>query len=331
MMSKEEKKSETQTKADNFGIIFHYGPYSVPCFDDPDSAKRRKTQNGSEWYFKRLTETGNFRGISGYKETQAYHEKHHSSKTYQDFMKEFTSQIEKVDIDSWMDLCKNIGAKYVLLTSKHHDGYCLWPTKTARSSRRDFIKDFKLSAEKHGLKFGLYYSWTEFDKTATKDYLNNIVSKQISELLEYKPQIWWFDGDWNCKTKYALKFMRETVRSIKSKISHVEINDRIGLSKTEKEDINKIEDCTYRVYSDRAIPQTKPNVKWEHINTIGFSWGRNKQQEEKHYKSAEDLVCLFNKVKELGGNFLLNLGPDADGSLDKFEVDRLVSFAKLIV
>lgn len=90
----------------SFGIIFHWGIYSVPAFDDPKSASRRKTQNGSEWYLKRLmTQEGAYRPVSGWKETQAYHAEHYPEMKYEDFASQFSPT--SWDPDTWMKLCPN--------------------------------------------------------------------------------------------------------------------------------------------------------------------------------------------------------------------------------
>lgn len=308
----------------NLGIIFHWGPYSVPAFDDPASAARRKTQNGSEWYLKRLTTTPeDYRPVSGWKETQSYHAEHFPELPYDEFFRRFSPTTW--DPDSWMKLCVQAGASYVILTSRHHDGYCLWPTKTGPSSGVDLIQKFKDSALKHGLTFGLYYSWFDFGHSCTKEYLTSVVEPQISELLRYEPRVWWFDGHWMCRSAFAIEFIRAAVARIHRQGAVV--NDRLGLA---FKDANELQYADYRVYEDRAIPQTAPLVAWEHINTIGLSWGRNKRQRPSDYKSAADLLALYRRVRTLGGRLLLNLGPGEDGSLDPLETAALTAFGELL-
>ena len=177
-----------------FGVIFHWGLYSVPAFF-PVNDKKRGLNNGSEWYLKRLMEKGTFRPIAKWKETQEFHRENYNDRTYEYFKDEFKA--EKWNPDEWMKLCKSVGATYVILTSRHHDGFCLWDTNTTdynsvkSECKKDLISLFSDSARKHKLKFGVYYSWSEFGKGCTKEYLTNVVSKQIDELLTYKPDIWW--------------------------------------------------------------------------------------------------------------------------------------------
>jgi alpha-L-fucosidase len=160
----------------SFGVIFHFGLYVIPAYDDLKSAKKRKIQNGSEWYLGRLLEKNTFLPISGYEQTQAFHKTNYGDKLYSDFALEFLTDKEKdFDPDSWMKCVKEAGASYVILTAKHHDGYCLWKTKTAPlynsadvGCKIDILQKFKESAANHGLKFGIYYSWFEFSKSFTK-------------------------------------------------------------------------------------------------------------------------------------------------------------------
>lgn len=122
----------------DIGVIVHWGIYAVPAFDSIASAKRRNIQNGSEWYLKRLSTPadGGFRPTSGWKETKEFHKKTYGDNyPYADFAKEFTA--DALDLDQWMTIFKSMGARYAVLTAKHHDGFCLWPTKTTKFNAVD--------------------------------------------------------------------------------------------------------------------------------------------------------------------------------------------------
>lgn len=318
----------TEEKENNkyLGLIVHYGLYSIPAFDDIKSASKRKIINGSEWYKKRLEEDPEaFRPTSGAKATKEYHKKHYPDMVYDDFSKMFKHDLK--NIDKWTKLAKKMGASYIILTAKHHDGFCLWPSKVGRHSKKDVVQAFKDSCEKRGLIFGLYYSWYEFDKSCTKEYLSEVVKPQIKELIKYNPQIWWFDGSWCLKSQYSLATVEELCSKIRKKIPTAIINDRLGIKYT-SDDMLGFAD--YRVYGDRTIPEKKPEVAWEHINTVGLSWGRNKQQKDKDYKTIEELKDLYINVRKLGGKFLINIGPDADGILDPIEESRLLGLGEVI-
>jgi alpha-L-fucosidase len=286
------------------GIIFHWGLYSVGGYDSVSSARRRRMQNGSEWYLKRLTEKGDYRPISGWKETQKYHKENFGDDDYYTaFTPVFEKESKKCDFKEWMEVAKNYGASYVIITSKHHDGYCLWKGK------KDLILDFCNTARLYNLKVGIYYSWSEFGKSITIKYLNEVIKPQMEELKKYKPDIWWFDGHWDIKTKIAKDTINNIVKSLKG-----EINDRIPDKSL----------ATFYNHEDRYLPEEKLDYEWESIQTIGLSWGYNRDQKKSDYKTHKDIVKLEKKVSKLGGRFLINLGPRPDGSLVKEEVNALV-------
>lgn len=317
------------------GIIVHWGLYSVPAYDSKTSVLRRKTHNGSEWYQKRLeVKEDSFRPLAGHKETKKFHEENYGDAEYSDFTKSFLA--ESYNPDEWMKLFKSCGATYAIITAKHHDGFCLWKTKTTdynsvdTGPKRDLVKEFAEAARSYGLKFGVYFSWMEFGKSCTKDFMDTVAKPQIKELIKYEPEIFWFDGGWECKSKYSKEIIEELCDRIHKKIPTAIINDRLGWTKTEQEDPNYLGKADYRSYGDRAIPEKKPKVPWESIQTIGYSWGRNTNQTKDMYKSGEELHKLYKKVKKLNGKFLINLGPNSDGTFDKREVKTLTKFGEIL-
>lgn len=346
--SKTDEKSETLV-ADAMlgpgavGAIVHWGPWAVPSFDSVASAKARRIQNGSEWYLQRLlTKPTAARPCSGWRETQAYHEKQYGEgTTYADLAKTFlTTSVARLQSwpDEWLSLFKVAGASYAILTAKHHDGFCMWPTKTARPAisdgggpSADLVGAFKAAAVKHGLKFGLYYSWGEFNRGCTRDYVEKAMKPQVRELVDtYEPDLFWFDGDWMCATKSSQRAMEDCCALIRRKLPHCLLNDRVGHMADRRADANhRPPHVSYRVYDDRAIPATRPTVPWEHVNTIGYSWGLNRQQSAADYKTPEQLLDLHRRVTNLGGRFLINVGPDADGALCPVEAETLRRLGEL--
>lgn len=313
------------------GLIFHWGLYSVPAYDCIQSVYKRKMKNGSEWYLKRLMESGTYRPISGWKETQEYHKNNYGNIDYYEFKNEFGKDVNEITFNKWMELAKQIGASYVILTAKHHDGFCLWNTETTdKKTEKDYVEMFKKSALKYNLKFGIYYSWSEFLISCNKKYVSEIICKQMDELEKYNPDIFWFDGQWSCKTQFCINKINDICNKIKINNPNIMINDRIPRNDKKYDDLDFLGDATYRVYSDRCIPNDKPKVKWEHINTIGYSWGINKDQKTCDYKSGDELYKLYTKISSMDGNFLINLGPNANGTLDENEVNSLIDFSKMI-
>jgi alpha-L-fucosidase len=296
----------------NIGFIFHIGLYSFYGFDDVTSARRRNVKNGSEWYLERLQEKS-YRPVSGSERTKGYH----LTKYGPDF-DYFRAPllITRESISYWMDICVKCKASYVGITAKHHDGFCLWPTSTTdKKSHNDIIMIFKEEAIKKGLMFCIYYSWYEFLNSMTIDFFNNICIPQLRELLSYQPNMIWFDGDWVIKTKYIIEKIAEIVIYLKS--LNIIVNDRICN--------NNKHLASFLVGPDRSMfgGINPGNFQWQHINTIALSWGYNRDQENKDYKSGQQLYELITHITNNGGNILLNIGPKHDGSLDEREEKSL--------
>jgi alpha-L-fucosidase len=297
------------------GFIFHVGLYSFYGYDDIKSARRRKMQNGSEWFLERIQER-EYRPISGSKESKVYFSKFGSNYNY--FKAPF--YVNRESICEWLDLCVKCKASYVFITAKHHDSFCLWPTKTTKNCLNyDLIQIFKEETEKRNIVFGIYYSWYEFLNPMTIDFFDKICVRQLGELLKYNPKFFWFDGDWVCKSKYIINKIKEIVIYLRS--IGILVNDRIT-----SENSNL---AGWNVIKDRYIPE-KRMENWQHVNTIGLSWGYNRDQEKDDFKTGLDLYNLLIKVMNLGGTFLLNLGPKHDGSLDVREVESLIAFSELL-
>jgi alpha-L-fucosidase len=296
-----------------FGIIIHYGLYSYYGYDDINSAKRRRVQNGSEWYFGRLIDNNDFRPISGHKSTKKYHKENYGDINYFDNLDKITYDKDKVK--EWVSVAKSKGASYIILTSKHHDGVLLFDSKTSPlKSQLDICCVFSDECKKQNIQFGFYYSWFEFGVSFTKIYFKNYCVPQLEELLKYEPNYMWFDGDWKITQKTIQKEIRGIVESMKTK--NILVNDRIGK--------NNYDVASYRVFSDRYIPKEKlDSLKWQHINTIGYSWGYNKMQNKSDYKTKNEIYELYNHVNNLGGTFLINLGPNENAEIIDEELEAL--------
>ncbi|KAK7044734.1 putative alpha-L-fucosidase [Favolaschia claudopus] len=300
-----------------YSLIFHWGLYAVL----PLMAMSGRT-------IMRLP-----------RKIQEHHRKVYNNAPYQNFQRGFHP--EKWEPSAWMTLASDLDAEYVLLTSKHHDGYCLWPTSTTDyHTHRNVVGDFKAAALQAGRKFGLYYSWWEFRHDVNRGtpdgeaYLRRMVA-QVKELCDtYAPEIWWFDGHWAFRTQHAVDAINEALAYIVSRTPNVQINDRTGATPELEAEKKKSQNfmpphCTFRVYRDRALPKFAPRVPWEHIGTVGTSWGRDKAQKPEDYKTGEELWEIEQKVEALGGRVCWNFGPDVDGSLDEMEVTALTALAEL--
>ena len=218
-------------------------------------------------------------------------------------------------IKEWVSIAKSKGTSYIILTSKHHDGVLLFDSKTSPlRSQMDICRVFSDECKKQHIQFGFYYSWFEFGVPFTKIYFQNYCVPQLEELLKYEPNYMWFDGDWKITQKTIQKEIRDIVESMKTK--NILVNDRIGK--------NNYDVASYRVFSDRYIPKEKLNgVKWQHINTIGYSWGYNKTQTKSDYKTKNKIYDLYNQVNNLEGTFLINLGPNENAEIVEEELEAL--------
>ena len=227
------------------GLMIHVGLYSIPCFDDIQSLRRRKMKNGSEWYLKRLTcDLSGYRPISGSSSVQKHHKDNYGEMDYYEFKNQYT--LENFKPMKICEMISKIGMKYIVITSKHHDGFCNWPTKSTnpkKSLERDLLREFKEASLFYGLKFGIYYSWMEFDSRITNKYLEKILVPQMEELMKYNPDIWWFDGHWDIKTKCSITIINGLLKKILELNPNVEINDRVP----------DLKYCTFKNFSDRFL------------------------------------------------------------------------------
>jgi alpha-L-fucosidase len=305
-----------------FGIFIHWGMYSVPAFT--------KKGNYSEWYQNSLNKNSH-EGL-----VREFHEKNYGDRTYYDLAEDFHA--EMFEPDEWAKLFEDAGARYVVLTSKHHDGYCLWPNDQATLTwgfpwssdvvgpGRDLVGDLFKALNKTKVKPGLYFSlyewfnplW-EFDK---EKFAKEHSMPQLYELAErYKPWVIWADGDWDAtpeqwKSPEFLAWLYNE-SSIRDKVV---VNDRWGSGVRFK-------------HGGIYTPEYQPDMDfedhaWEESRGMGHSYGYNRAEDAWDYNSAQSLVLhLIDKVSR-GGNFLLDIGPDSHGNIPPIMQDRLLEIGK---
>lgn len=240
------------------------------------------------------------------------------------------------DPKAWVDLIKESGAKYTVITTKHHDGVALWDTKvgdlsTVKSTPagRDLIAPFVKEVRKQGLHLGFYYSlldWSHPDypnKTRTevryKDdparwaKLNKFNFGKLAELNKtWKPDLYWFDGDWEQSAEAWNS--KGIVDLLRSDNKNVIINSRIQ---------------GYGDYAtpEQGIPVVRPEDKyWELCMTMNDSWGY--QHTDSNYKSPYILLRTFVDCLSNGGNLLLDIGPKEDGTIPEEQVAVLKEFGR---
>jgi alpha-L-fucosidase len=272
--------------------------------------------------------------VNGIDESWSFYNGYISYPDYLKQLKGFTAANYKPE--EWASLIKESGAKYAVMTTKHHDGVALWDTKSGDLSvikkspaARDLVAPFCEAIRKNGIKVGLYYSlldWSNpdypnFTKTEKK-YLSDSVKwnkfslfnhAQIQELgTKFRPDLYWFDGDWE---QSAEKWKAAEIRKmILDRNPSAIINSRL------------------QGYGDYATPEQGLPVKrpadkyWELCMTINDSWGY--QQNDREFKSPEQIINIFSECLSKGGNMLLDIGPKADGSIPSEEVNVLKELGK---
>ncbi|MEZ4891743.1 MAG: alpha-L-fucosidase [Saprospiraceae bacterium] len=305
-----------------FGIFIHWGMYSVPAFT--------KKGNYAEWYQHSLA-NNNHDGL-----VAAYHRKNFGNRTYYDLAEDFKADL--FEPDEWAKLFEDAGAKYVVLTSKHHDGYCLWPSEQASLTwgfpwssdvvgpGRDLLGELFTALNKTSVKPGLYFSLYEwfnplwqFDK---ERYASQHAMPQLYDVVKrYNPWVVWADGDWEAKPEQwkspeflAWLYNESSVRN------RVVVNDRWGVGVRFK-------------HAGIYTPEYQPDMDfedhpWEESRGMGHSYGYNRAEDAWDYNSAQSLVLhLIDKVSR-GGNFLLDIGPDAHGNIPPIMQERLLEIGK---
>lgn len=252
--------------------------------------------------------------------------------SHDDYMKQlegFTA--EKYNPKDWAGLIKESGARYAVITTKHHDGVSLWDTHCSdlnvvekTPAARDLIQPFVKELRKKKIKTGLYFSlldWSHPDypnKTKTeKRYKNDSIKWnrfvdfnfcQLKELSEsFQPDLFWFDGDWEQPAeKWKAKELSDSLRNWNE---HVILNSRVQ---------------GYGDYEtpEQGLPVTRPDGRyWELCMTMNDSWGY--QHNDYNYKTPNQVIRVFIDCISMGGNLLLDIGPKANGEIPEKQVEIL--------
>lgn len=257
--------------------------------------------------------------------------------SYNDYMKQLNGfTASAYDPAGWASLIKESGAKYAVLTSKHHDGVALWDTRMGNlnvvrktPAAKDLVTPFVNAIRKQGLKVGIYYSlldwsnedypnFTKNEKRYTKDSVRwdefqKFNFGQIEEIgKNFNPDLYWFDGDWE---QSAEMWDAPGIRKkILDKNPSAIINSRLQ---------------GYGDYAtpEQGLPVRRPGEKyWELCMTINDSWGY--QQNDKNFKSPDQIIRIFSECLSKGGNLLLDIGPKANGSIPVEEINVLRELGK---
>jgi alpha-L-fucosidase len=299
-----------------FGLFIHWGLYSVPA------GEWKGETNHAEW----IRTTAQI-----------------PIKEYEKFVPQFNPV--KFNADEWVRMAKEAGMKYIVITSKHHDGFCLFDSKEtdfdvmSTPFKRDIMKELSDACHKQGMTICWYHSimdWhhpdylprREWEKDrptegASFDRYVQYMKAELKELLTHHGPIGvlWFDGEW--ESTWNQERGRDLYNYVRSLQPNIIINNRVGAGRSGMEGFTT--DGAFGAdfgTPEQQIPATGlPGVDWETCMTMNDHWGYNKN--DHHWKSAEELLHNLADIASKGGNFLLNIGPTAEGVFPPESIDRL--------
>jgi alpha-L-fucosidase len=304
-----------------FGMFIHWGAYSVPA----GMYNGKEIKGLGEW----IMEDAKI-----------------PIPEYEQFARQFNPT--KFDAKEWVRIAKDAGVKYIVITSKHHDGFCLWDSKVTDYDivdfspfKRDILKELTNACKDAGIKMCFYHSimdWHQPDAKAAKyphqstehpdwaNYRDNYLKPQLKELItNYDPAVLWFDGEWIDEwTEPQGKDLYAYLKSLKPSLI---INNRIGKGRKGMNGMNAYEDAA----GDFGTPEQEilagtSDFDWESCMTMNDTWGF--KTNDHNWKSSQTLIHNLVDVAAKGGNYLLNIGPKSDGTITPETVARLDDMGK---
>lgn len=312
-----------------FGIFIHWGLFSVPAWGPTAKDGVGVYDRYAEWYWKGISDPNR----ASFKAFTKFHDKAFGKDyKYQDFAKGFTC--EMFSPDEWAKVFEESGAKYVVLTSKHHEGYTLWPSAQSwnwnavdLNPHRDLAGDLMKSVREKGLRMGYYYSLYEWFNPLyhnnVKQYVDDHMIPQMKDLVtRYKPDVLWTDGEWDhpSETWKSTEFLSWLYNDSPAK-NDIVVNDRWGKETRAKH--GGIYTTEYDLVHDQNSTGMEINHPWEECRGIGSSFGYNRNENLEDYSSSKELIDILVDKVARGGNLLLNIGPTADGRIPVIMQQRL--------
>lgn len=320
---------------DKFGIFVHWGAYSEPAWGPRGSY--------AEWYWNYLNNPGS--------PTNTHHRNTYGTEfPYDRFIDQWKA--DKFDPDQWVDLFEEAGAKYFVLTSKHHEGVALYDSKVSGRDtvdlgpKKDLARQlFDSARERTDLKAGFYYSLYEWfnpsytgrparnpftgatvpytGAPAVSDYVGQYMLPQMQELIDqYDPDILWCDGQWEKPASYwrTAGVLADYYNEAKNRPDPKEVAVA-NRCKIESGNLDSTE-------LDFQTPEytVKPDIdaaKWESSRGIAHSYGYNQNEPIEDYLTSDQLVESLVDIVSKNGNLLLNIGPKGDGTIPELQAQRL--------
>jgi alpha-L-fucosidase len=309
-----------------FGMFIHWGLYAVPA----GTYKGERIDGIGEWIMN-------------------------SAKIPVEEYEKFAPQFNPIgfNADQWVRLARNAGMKYIVITSKHHDGFALWDSRVtdwdimdATPFKRDILQELAQACKKHGVKLCFYHSimdwhhpdaqapfYPNYNDTSKSNpnfdrYVDSYLKPQLAELLtHYGPiGVLWFDGEWiKDWTEPKGKDLYAYVRSLQPSIL---VNNRVGKGRKGMEGLSQGDEYAgdFGTPEQQVPPEGLPGVDWETCMTMNDTWGYKSYDE--NWKSSEELIRTLADVASKGGNFLLNVGPMPEGLIPPVSEQRLQEMGK---
>ncbi|MEM1246842.1 MAG: alpha-L-fucosidase [Acidobacteriota bacterium] len=337
-----------------YGIFIHWGPYSVPAFApapealagaSPDPANGFRFNPYAEWYLN----TMQFEDSP----TAEFHRATYGDASYDDFGGAFNESLQGWNPDEWARVFQRSGARYVVLVTKHHDGFLLWPSATPNPHKpnwgttRDVVGELAEAVRAQGLRFGTYYSggidWTFkhrriggladlFANVPTSENYPAYANAHYAELIErYRPDYLWNDIGYPSDVD-AFGVLADYYNAVPEGLTNDRWMTPDGVAHLEAsaqpEGVDGMIPPEPPVWDVRTpeysqIRQLLP-FDWESTRGLGRSFGFNRNEGEDDLLAADEIVTMLVGSAAFGGNVLLNTGPRGDAQLDPLQVERLL-------
>ncbi|MFU8852063.1 alpha-L-fucosidase [Micromonospora sp. SL1-18] len=334
-----------------FGIFIHWGVYAVPAWGDA------LAYHPAEWYSYAM-----HIGASGLDTTYQHHlHAYGADVNYDDLIPQFTAA--NYDPRAWVELFERAGARYFVLTSKHHDGFQLFPnTASDRNSvmmgpHRDLVGELFHAARNSSLKRGLYHSLGEFFSPALDtppwnpythepipyvgykpidDYVSQYLHVMVKTLIDrYDPDLLWGDGHhWHEDLGAGPAFKPKDMNWHSNELLAYYYNNAVNRSRPKEVMVNdrfEASHADFSIIEGDVSSYSLRSSKWEACLTLGRSWGYDTNEDPAKIKSPSRLVQLLVDIVSKNGNLLLNVGPRPDGTIPDWQSERLLAIGNWLL
>jgi alpha-L-fucosidase len=331
-----------------FGVYLHWTIAAVPSWGLHETfywpALRESKEREGNGQKISMEEMMNNLYDNAYRGVWEFHVRNYGAEfEFPDFAPMFKAEL--FDPDRWAELMVRSGAKYVVLTTKHHDGFCLWPNEQANKSwarpwnaidvgpHQDLVGKLTGAVRRTSLKMGVYYSFYEwFNPLWLSDRPRFVAEHMLPQLKDlitrYRPDLLWADGEWlEPDTVWrSQEFLAWLFNE--SPVPEIVINDRWGNNCRHKhggyfttEYTPGMKDVAHAWEENR--PVTRPRMADKEGRPVGYSWVYNRELTLANYCSARELILMLVDIVSRGGNLLLNVSPTADGRIPVIQEERL--------